>query len=104
MNSNFVPQEITALTRPSAVGGDEINALEKRGVKIISTDLDGPRDALVTAVKGQDAVISTIRAFDLDKQIPLIDAAKEAGVGRFVPCDFGTISPPTGVMALREKV
>lgn len=86
------------------MGGDEANAIEKRGAKIVSTDLDGPGGALVAALEGQDVVISAIRAFDLEKQIPLVDAAREAGVKRFVPCDFGTISPPTGVMVLREKV
>lgn len=58
----------------------------------------------MAAVRGQDVVISTIRAWDLPKQIPLVDAAREAGVGRFVPCDFGTIAPPKGVMLLRENV
>lgn len=85
------------------MGGDEANAIEKRGAEIVAIDLDGPRDALVAALRNHDVVISAIRAWALDKQIPLVDAAKEAGVARFVPCDFGTVCPP-GVMSLRDRV
>lgn len=99
-----MPKVVTALLRPATVGGEAATALEKRGVRIVPTDLEGPAEGLAAAVEGQDVVISAIRAFDLLKQIPLIDAAKKAGVKRFVPCDFGPVAPPKGFMSIRETV
>ena len=49
-------------------------------------------------------MISTIFAANLADEIPLADAAKLAGVKRFVPCAFATVAPPKGIMVLREKV
>lgn len=95
---------MTALLRPATAAGEAAAALQKRGVRVVATDLEGPEDGLVAAVQGQDVVLSTIRAFDLLKQIPLIEAAKKAGVGRFVPCDFGPVAPPQGFMSIRETV
>lgn len=40
------------------------------------------------ALKGTDTVIVVVYAGKLRLQHALIDAAKEAGVKRFVPCDF----------------
>lgn len=95
---------MTALLRPATAAGEAATALEKRGVRIVPTDLAGPEEGLVASVHGQDVVISAIRAFDLLQQIPLIDAAKKAGVKRFVPCDFGPVAPPKGFMSIRETV
>lgn len=89
--------------RPSSVGGDGANALEQRGVKIVPTDLKGPEDQLVAAVKGQDVIISAISPMSIKDQIPLVDAAVKAGVGRFVPCDWGPAAPPRGLLTMREK-
>lgn len=53
-----------------------------------------PRDELVAAFKGQDAIVSTISVtgsgrLDTATQKLLIDAAIEAGVQRFIPSEFG---------------
>lgn len=66
--------------------------------------MKGPEENLVQLLTGADVVISAVNAAVLTDQIPLVDAAKKAGVGRFVPCSFMTVAPPRGVMLLRETV
>ena len=66
--------------------------------------MKGPEEDLVQLLTGADVVISAVNAAVLTDQIPLVDAAKKAGVGRFVPCSFMTVAPPRGVMLLRETV
>ena len=41
-------------------------------------------------MEGIDVVISPLNVFQVDNQYELIDAAKAAGVKRFIPSDFGT--------------
>lgn len=53
-------------------------------------DLESPRDQLLDALTGVDTVISAISFTQIGLQYPLAEVAKEAGVKRFVPCDFGT--------------
>ncbi|KAH7029738.1 uncharacterized protein B0I36DRAFT_364224 [Microdochium trichocladiopsis] len=107
--------EITALTRPSSIDKPEAEALRNRGVKTVAVDLaslpasptlygDKPAAAdpeLVRILTGIDVVISTTFFMNLSEQIPLVDAAKAAGVGRFIPCNFQTVAP-RGVMALSD--
>ncbi|WPG97792.1 Hypothetical protein R9X50_00057300 [Acrodontium crateriforme] len=45
--------------------------------------------SLVAALKGQDAVISTLAASAVPLQINLVDAAIEANVKRFIPSEYG---------------
>lgn len=47
--------------------------------------MKGPEEDLVQLLTGADVVISAVNAAVLTDQIPLVDAAKKAGVGRFVP-------------------
>lgn len=91
------------MTRPSSLNKPENLELEKRGVKLVACELDGPEDALVKSLSGQDVVISALDPAAFRAQIPLANAAKAAGVGRFVPCAFATVAPP-GVMKLRDQV
>lgn len=78
--------------------------LQKQGIEIVTADIAGSQDALVKVLEGVDVIVSTIAPWALHDQIPLADAAKAAGVKRFVPCCFGTVCAPRGVMALREAV
>jgi uncharacterized protein YbjT (DUF2867 family) len=57
------------------------------GVNVIKSDYI--HDKLVDALKGQDAVISTIATFSVEQQNLLIDASIEAGVRRFLPSEYG---------------
>ncbi|KAF3803286.1 hypothetical protein GCG54_00013395 [Colletotrichum gloeosporioides] len=94
--------KIIALVRPASVKKPNVVALEKRGVAIASVDLEGPKAELVNVLKDVDVLISTIHVSGLGSQIPLADAAKAAGVKRFVPCFFATVAPPKGVLTLRQ--
>ncbi|KAI1373984.1 NAD(P)-binding protein [Hypoxylon crocopeplum] len=94
--------EITALARPSSIDSAANNALRSRGVHVVAADLTGSKEDLVKILKGIDVVISCIVFTNLDDQIPLAEAAKQAGVKRFVPCDFST-PMPRGVMEMHDK-
>lgn len=101
---NVAFQEVLSLIR-EASRTKRINIeLESQGLKLISVDLNGPEEELAAVLSGVDVVISTIDAGLLSAQIVLANAAKLAGVGRFIPCSFGTIAPPNGVMELRDEV
>lgn len=97
-------QEITALTRESSLQKPVVVDFKNRGVNIVTTDLRGPKKDLVDLLRGIDVVISCIFFLNLKDQIPLIEAAKEAGVKRFVPSSFGTPAPRGGVMRLADQV
>jgi NmrA-like family len=49
-------------------------------------------ESLVSVLRGQDAVVSTMATLALDRQLLLIDAAAAAGVRRFIPSEFGSDS------------
>jgi hypothetical protein len=57
-------------------------------VKVTSADFSSV-DSLTAALKGQDAVVSTLGTAGLLSQTLLVDAAVAAGVKRFLPSDFG---------------
>lgn len=67
-------------------------------------DLKGPQDALVSALSGIDIVISAIFVGSLMDEIPLAEAAKRAGVKRFVQSAFMVVLPPRGAVDFRDKV
>jgi hypothetical protein len=66
-------------------------------------DLSGPQEKLVQALSGIDVVISAIYFGSLGEEIPLANAAKIAGVKRFVQSAFMIVVPPRGVVDFREK-
>ncbi|KAF5574646.1 isoflavone reductase [Fusarium pseudoanthophilum] len=94
--------EITALVRPSSVEKPATISLKERGIKIVPIDLGGSHDELVAALTGIDTVISAIHFQSLDDEVPLSNAAKRAGVKRYVPCFFATIAP-RGIMDARDR-
>jgi hypothetical protein len=57
------------------------------GTTIYRTDYSKP--SLLSAFKGQDAVVNTITMPDFEEQKKMIDIAVEAGVKRFIPAEFG---------------
>lgn len=50
-----------------------------------------------------DTAIAMTDSTKLDLQIPLIDACKEAGVKRFIPCDTATACVK-GIMEIHDNV
>lgn len=68
-------------------------------------DLNQPRETLVSKLRenGITVLISCITWEHLDLQIPWIEAAKEAGVERFVPSEW--VGPaPAGVIDIKDRV
>lgn len=97
-------QEITALARPESLEKPANVELRSRGVRVMPADLNGPQDKLVGLLSGIDVVISAIFFGSLADEIPLANAAKLAGVKRFVQSAFMVVTPPRGVVDFREKV
>jgi hypothetical protein len=65
--------------------------------------MGAPIEELAHAISGYDTIISCINAESQTVQLPLVEAAALTGtVRRFVPCGFTTISPPGGIMHLRD--
>ena len=62
----------------------------KRGVEIKLVDATDHLD-LIPALRGTDYLVSCVPINATESQYPLIWAAKEAGVERFVPSEFGAI-------------
>ncbi|RYC83351.1 hypothetical protein BFJ63_vAg13754 [Fusarium oxysporum f. sp. narcissi] len=96
------PFNTTALIRPTSAEKPEIRALGGRGVATIALELDAPHNELVEALSGKEIVICAIDPFCVTEQMRLADAAKDAGVKRFIPSAFAPVCPPQGIMALRE--
>ncbi|MFA7527300.1 MAG: NmrA family NAD(P)-binding protein [Ottowia sp.] len=61
-----------------------------RGVEIIEVDATYHAE-LIPALQGTDYLISCVPYFGTESQYPLIWAAAEAGVERFIPSEFGFI-------------
>ncbi|KAM0327216.1 hypothetical protein ACHAQA_006350 [Verticillium albo-atrum] len=94
--------EITAVSREASLNSKSNAELRDLGIKVVAGDLKTPEDDLIRLLTGVDVLISAVNASVLTDQKLLANAAKKAGVGRFVPCFFGTIAAPAGVMVLRE--
>jgi NmrA-like family. len=92
------------VTRQSSLNSVKNQALKDAGVEIVAADLSGPEEDLVKILTGADVVIAVLDASAFLLQIPLANAAKKAGVKRFVPTFFATIVPPKGALSIRETV
>ncbi|KAI9790636.1 MAG: hypothetical protein M1816_004969 [Peltula sp. TS41687] len=79
---------VTAFTRDPSKGS------YPDSVKVVKADYSSV-EALTEALKGQDAVVSSLHAAATDEQFRLAEASIAAGVKRFLPSEFGvdTINP-----------
>lgn len=73
-------------------------------MKVRPCDLNATQAELVDALTGIDVVVCSVGPADQRSQISLANAAKIAGVKRFVPCGFITVAPAGGIMWLRDEV
>lgn len=96
-------QKVEALVRPASSTKPAVLKLGDRGVKIHVAEIKDDTQ-LAGILAGIDTVISTVGPAAQLEQIPLIDAAKKAGVERFVPCAWITVCPAGGVMWIRDQV
>ena len=77
---------VTALTRADS------RSTFPSAVKVVPVDYDS-LESLTAALKGQDALVSTLATLAIGAQIRLVDAAIAAGVKRFIPSEFGSNNP-----------
>lgn len=73
------------------------------GVHRITVDYND-KQSLVNALKGQHAVVSTVAMEAILGQKLIIDAAIQAGVRRFIPSDFGSLSTDPAASDLPHHV
>lgn len=77
---------MTLLSRSEKTGEDL-----PANVRRVAVDYND-KGSLVEVLKGQDAVVSTVSIEGILGQKLIIDAAIQAGVRRFIPSDFGSLS------------
>ncbi len=108
---NTFTQNIFAAIRPTSPEKPLVASMRSRGVTIHLVDQSvlssSPPNAefiaLVSVLRSIDTAIAVADSTKLALQMPLIDACKEAGVKRFIPCDTATACVK-GVMQLYDKV
>lgn len=82
-------KEVYALIRPESMTNPEkVNPLKELGVILVPGDVNDPA-SLEKACEGKDAVISALGGGQIMQQEALLNAAKKAGVKRFIPSEFG---------------
>ncbi len=92
--------KVTVLTRKSST-----HHLPS-SVAAIPVDYDS-LDSLTDALKGQEAVVSTLASAAITTQLLLVEAAAKARVRRFIPSEFGsnTLNEKTrGLPVIKDKV
>lgn len=92
--------KVTVLTRKSSAHSFPSS------VTAISVDYDS-LDSLTNALKGQDALISTLASVAIATQLLLVEAAAKAHVKRFIPSEFGsnTLNEKTSALPIfQDKV
>ncbi|KAI8716122.1 NmrA domain-containing protein [Fusarium sp. LHS14.1] len=102
LNSQDHHFKVTALVQPASADKPTTNHLAQQNVNIVLADLQGELSELTRALNGFDVVICALPPnYTLD-QIPLADAALQAGVKRFVPSMWSTVAPQKNVMKIRD--
>ncbi|TDL15978.1 NAD-P-binding protein [Rickenella mellea] len=81
---------VVAAIRPASKDKPEVEKLKSRGVEIRLVDISTVDDSTVDALRGVDIVISATDHSTISAQKQLVDAAKKAGVKRFIPNDWAT--------------
>ncbi|KAI1784381.1 NAD(P)-binding protein [Ganoderma leucocontextum] len=93
---------VAAIIRPSSLSKPAVSDLRARGVEIRTGDINDGVESLKKTLEGADILVSAVVAWVISEQRDVIRAAKEVGVQRVVPCDFGTPGAK-GVRALHDK-
>lgn len=92
------------MIRPASADKQSVQELRRRGVAIALADLQGDKNDLAQALRGQDVLLATLPPQGTLDQIKLADAALQAGIKRFVPNAWATVAPAQGAMGIREVV
>ncbi|CAM1510942.1 Fc.00g084550.m01.CDS01 [Cosmosporella sp. VM-42] len=93
---------ITCFVRTASAGKPAVQQLKDRGLKVVTGDLTGSVEKIIPLLQGINTVISPIFHLDVKDHIPIIDAAVQAGVKRFLPCNWGTPAARGGIMDMRD--
>ncbi|KAF9807909.1 hypothetical protein IEO21_08026 [Rhodonia placenta] len=93
---------VTALIRPSSALKPEVEQLRARDVEIRLGDISDPHDKLTAVLSGVDVLISAVVARQITAQKGILSAAKDAGVKRVIPCEFGTPGA-RGIQVLHDE-
>ncbi|KAF8597092.1 NAD(P)-binding protein [Ceratobasidium sp. AG-I] len=81
--------EIRILTRASSIDSAVLQGFKQRGASLHAVSYDD-ESSLVDALRGVDVLVSTVAGDALlSAQLPLIKAAKTAGVAAFFPSEYG---------------
>jgi uncharacterized protein YbjT (DUF2867 family) len=78
----------SGMTKSAEAKKAQYDEWESKGVTIKEVDVTIAEE-LVPALEGTDYVVSCVPLYATESQYPLIFAAKDAGVERFVPSEFG---------------
>ncbi|KAL2835425.1 isoflavone reductase family protein [Aspergillus pseudoustus] len=93
---------VTSFTREASVTNTANQKLKEKGVGIVGYDLDAPSEQLVEKLAGIDILISCMTWEHLHLQLLWIEAAKQAGVKRFVPSEWAGPAP-RGILDIKDK-
>jgi uncharacterized protein YbjT (DUF2867 family) len=88
--SGQIERSSSGMTRSESQKQAQYDEWKSRGVTIKEVDVT-IAEALVPALRGTDYLVSCVPIYATESQLPLIFAAREAGVERFVPSEFGAI-------------
>ncbi|TBU37817.1 NAD-P-binding protein [Dichomitus squalens] len=81
---------IAALIRPSSLSKPATEQLRTSGIDIRAGDITDDYESLKKTLQGVDTLSSSVFALLIEQQKDIFRAAKELGVKRVVPCDFGS--------------
>lgn len=86
--------DVKILRRKSETENEKAKSLASKGAEIVYVDYN-QKDDLIKVLKGTDVFVSAISGISsglsyYDSQVPLLAAAKEASVKRFIPSEFGS--------------
>ncbi|GBB90057.1 hypothetical protein RclHR1_16930001 [Rhizophagus clarus] len=99
---------VKVLRRKPENENEKAKLLVSKGAEIVYADYT-QHDDLVKALKGTDVVVSALN-FDpkgagfYDSQAPLLAAAKDASVKRFIPSEFGGKLKPGAHLIIDDKI
>ncbi|KDN46571.1 hypothetical protein RSAG8_04224, partial [Rhizoctonia solani AG-8 WAC10335] len=96
------------LTRPESINSAPLQEFKSKGASLHAVSYDD-ESSIVKALQGVDVLISTVAGAALvSAQVPLIKAAKAAGVKLFFPSEYGSIfeaaSNPSPVIQSKKTV
>ncbi|KAB5591507.1 hypothetical protein CTheo_5064 [Ceratobasidium theobromae] len=100
--------QLRILTRPSSIDSAPLQEFKSRGASLYPISYED-ETSIIKALEGVDVLVSTVGDSGIiSAQIPLIKAAKTAGVKTFFPSEYGSIfegdSNPSPVIQGKKAV